>query len=603
MIPPQRRARAHRLPPLLLASLLLCPAAFAAGQASQESGKNKPEVAPYEGVDPGGTYKIDIRGGRILEVLPFDVQFFFEATVSSDLARATGRYRGSKKFETCEGLFGRVEEVPPPTKYLCSTQAECAKLPPAPAEDRPGTGGVQGRRAKRGLAGDIAFVRVFDDATTKDDGTQQKIELSVPEILPNRHYCFEFTLEDRVSDLEAFHEQVETAIKDEFEARIVGATTEEYNALRQRLIGTIMSQLKAKTTDKPAETLRAPPRSFFDPRSSLWEVEQSFLAELNAIVETQKQRRAVLDNLGNSKLDAADSLTELIQNPAFMALREGKSFLPAMPMLDLTEDRIPALAQGLGPNQTEPDLAKTKSVGGQLDRLAATSSQLEDLKRRVQDLAMSPRRLEFFKQDRDSMRLLITLVDRAVFALGSVAGDLRELASKLTERDLEIDRIVGQLDKQLLEVVRIQGTSFAKYETRAGFYLSADVGLGYAPDLDDVFTYVGTNIYFRPVNKKAPLRGSFRKRFSIMLGFTVDEPTKENAQVKGVLMNRSLLLAGGIRISDHFRISIGTVVFEEAKPDPLISDEELVWSPFISASVDWNLRSLFGRIGGAFAEK
>lgn len=610
MVPPERAVRARRLSSVLLASLLLCPALFAENEASQKAGDDPPEVAPYEGVDPGSVRDLDLKGGRITEALPFDVQFFFQAVVDDDLARASGRYLGSKERKTCEQLsklFNVQAANAAVERYKCENE-ECSnfKLPGEPP--KPLTPGEpKDICRKSGLDCDISFVRIFKDAK---DGDKRKVELSVPAILPNRHYCFEFTLEDKVSDLEAFREEIQKEIDDELRGKPPDATLKDYNKLRQKLIDAIRKNLNTapgRDSSKPRETLHAQPLSFFDPRSSLWDVEQNFLADFNDIVEAQLQRDTTITSLDSGRKALEDRLKALITDKAFLALSGSQDIrLEELEILRLTDGKISLLEQKLVKAKLE-GVWDSDELEDPLQEIAALRQSLEALVPTVRRIGGDPSQLQFFSRGdsqlvKEDLQGLNGLMSKADFALKRSSTLLMQLQTKLRARVQGIEAIVEQLEKQLNEVVRIQGTTEASYETRAGWYLSADVGLGYAPDTEDVFTYIGTNIYFRPVNKKAPLRGSFLKRFSIMLGFTIDETTEMDADLQGVLMDRSLLLAGGIRVSDHFRLSLGTIVFEETNPDPLVSGEELVWSPFISASVDWNLRSLFKRVGGGFAK-
>lgn len=60
-------------------------------------------------------------------------------------------------------------------------------------------------------------------------------------------------------------------------------------------------------------------------------------------------------------------------------------------------------------------------------------------------------------------------------------------------------------------------------ETPRNIYVSADAGLLYGIDIETAALYIGSNVYFRPVNKRAPLgvKGSFLRRAAMTVGFTV----------------------------------------------------------------------------------
>jgi hypothetical protein len=75
-----------------------------------------------------------------------------------------------------------------------------------------------------------------------------------------------------------------------------------------------------------------------------------------------------------------------------------------------------------------------------------------------------------------------------------------------------------------LSEVTLLVTSQGNFETRHGWYVSMDAGLAYGWDINEAFGYLGTNIYFRPVNKDAPLQNfggfgrSFSRRASALIG-------------------------------------------------------------------------------------
>ena len=95
----------------LLAGLLALPAATT----------DAPKASPYVNVDPSTARSFDLRSGRILEPLPFDVQFYLQSKVDDSVAEAkvgepvpvTGSYRGAKTPLTCDELFPAEAGSPP----------------------------------------------------------------------------------------------------------------------------------------------------------------------------------------------------------------------------------------------------------------------------------------------------------------------------------------------------------------------------------------------------------------------------------------------------------------------------------------------------------
>ncbi len=192
------------------------------------------------------------------------------------------------------------------------------------------------------------------------------------------------------------------------------------------------------------------------------------------------------------------------------------------------------------------------------------------------------------------------------------------VATALANRTTVLAGVVENFYKEQVDKLRASGTTMANYEVRANWYLALDLGIAWAEDVEDFFTYVGTNIYFRPVNKKAHLRwsdfrkGQFRselfKRLSVTIGISIDDLSRDNqflppsqeTLTQGLIGNKPLIFAAGLRLSDFMRLSVGALVFKDQDPNPLIDETKLAWSPLVSISIDWNLSgTLKNRFGGA----
>ena len=66
------------------------------------------------------------------------------------------------------------------------------------------------------------------------------------------------------------------------------------------------------------------------------------------------------------------------------------------------------------------------------------------------------------------------------------------------------------------------GSSVLSADLARSAYVSLDAGIAYPWRLESMVFYAGTNIYFRPINKAAPLRykGTFLHRFALTVGIT-----------------------------------------------------------------------------------
>lgn len=136
-------------------------------------------------------------------------------------------------------------------------------------------------------------------------------------------------------------------------------------------------------------------------------------------------------------------------------------------------------------------------------------------------------------------------------------------------------------------------------ETPGNIYVSADAGLLYGTDIKTAALYIGTNIYFRPVNKRAPLseKGSFLRRTAATIGFTVTSIADDNRTRSDMFGHQSLVLGAGLRLTPSMRAGAGALVFKERDRNPLISRSSVVTSPYVSFSFDLNVGAMFERVG------
>jgi hypothetical protein len=130
-------------------------------------------------------------------------------------------------------------------------------------------------------------------------------------------------------------------------------------------------------------------------------------------------------------------------------------------------------------------------------------------------------------------------------------------------------------------------------------YMSADAGVLYAGDISTAALYIGTNIYFRPVNKEAT-QSSFGRRFAVTLGMTVSSIEDEDHGTRtGLLANQALVLGAGCRLTRSFRAGAGAIVFKEADPNPLITRQSTATTWYVSFSFDLDVARGLAALGRA----
>src|SRR4029453_4974799 len=120
-------------------------------------------------------------------------------------------------------------------------------------------------------------------------------------------------------------------------------------------------------------------------------------------------------------------------------------------------------------------------------------------------------------------------------------------------------------------------------------YVSADAGLLYAGDIGIGALYVGSNIYFRPVNKDAPLSevSSLGRRLAVTIGLTLSSIADHNNRTRSNLFwHQSLVLGAGYRITSSIRGGGGALVFRASDPNPLITGTSPAGPGYSSFSFD-----------------
>jgi hypothetical protein len=134
-------------------------------------------------------------------------------------------------------------------------------------------------------------------------------------------------------------------------------------------------------------------------------------------------------------------------------------------------------------------------------------------------------------------------------------------------------------------------TKFADGRTGQKNYVSVDAGVLFAGDISIGALYVGTNIYFRPINKDAPLSGaSPGQRLALTVGLTISSVADENNRTRSDLFwHQSLVLGAGYRLTSSLRGGGGVLVFQEADPNPLVSQQSAAATWYASFSLDLDI--------------
>jgi hypothetical protein len=134
-------------------------------------------------------------------------------------------------------------------------------------------------------------------------------------------------------------------------------------------------------------------------------------------------------------------------------------------------------------------------------------------------------------------------------------------------------------------------TKFADGGTAQKNYVSVDAGVLFAGDISIGALYVGTNIYFRPINKDAPLNGAgLGRRLALTVGLTISSVADENNRTRSDLFwHQSLVLGAGHRLTSSLRGGGGVLVFQQADPNPLVTQTSAAATWYVSFSLDLDI--------------
>ncbi len=441
--------------------------------------------------------------------------------------------------------------------------------------------------------------------------TPKQFEIVIRPLAPSRTYCFVFQTEPGraltanevtrlgsqlppvyaqfVRDLEGVHDIPESAIEE----------------LRERLI-------QALLLASPPVGFRPMPGTVFDPQADAASVSRAFttaarrtfqahetvavgLAAFQAIEESQRaQRTAIVSRWRDWSRDPA--LQAILADPMLPAAQRdelswvmGLTFddrwnllvgVPAGTSLALLSD------VGAGPENTR--CPPRPPLGPRCARLVDARDRLA----RIRQTAITRRP--------DSASFLNEM-QRTIDVFGEQIAATSTLQRDANSRDDAIQANVNTLKGTIASTFTTLVTTVGSLETRRTWYLSLDTGFAIAPWFDEVFPYLGANVYFRPVNTAAP-PGPFLSRFSALLGLTFTDNLVKPLETRPLYGESGNLVAGmGLRATNVIRLNGGVLVFKGLNPNPLIDRTRIEVTPFFSVSADIDVGGILTAIGRANA--
>jgi hypothetical protein len=287
-------------------------------------------------------------------------------------------------------------------------------------------------------------------------------------------------------------------------------------------------------------------------------------------------------------------------------LLASRNFKAAVALLHADDDQLSLIAQGREAGDPAPDLMSPDQAAAMASHYDSSSAALGDLagliRKVVASAATSTLRAGLSASDVADLRALIDPkgpLARAANLAFTLSGLAQDLQTALVERSAALDALAERVKVEATAVEVVDGSTTGDFATAQSNYISADAGLVFAPQLSKGVSYVGMNFYFRPVNKDADLSqfGSFSRRFAVTLGLTVQSVADGGG---GTLQTRqdlfgsqSLIVGGGLRVTNSFRLAAGAVVFQKKDRSPLASKYSLATTYYFSVSFDLNVAKAF----------
>jgi hypothetical protein len=182
--------------------------------------------------------------------------------------------------------------------------------------------------------------------------------------------------------------------------------------------------------------------------------------------------------------------------------------------------------------------------------------------------------------------------NNASVAAAQAASSAGALSTQLSRRANAAIAIAKEVEFEWRRLLLVGTSTVQTHETRQKNYLSADAGVMWAPGLDRVVPYLGTNIYFRPVNKDAPLGSGknlgdeFLRRFAVVIGLTARGVDDVSVGRENLFGTQAGILGVGVRLAQHIRFGGGAVLFITKDPDPFKATKSMAWSYYGSVSFD-----------------
>ncbi|HTG32107.1 MAG TPA: hypothetical protein VLB76_04200 [Thermoanaerobaculia bacterium] len=570
---------------VLVGAFLLARLFSASGAAAQDP------CAPPAGDTGFAEVSVNLNAGTFNQVLPFDVPVRVCGTVPAGTTSVAVQYVASKTADL---------SIDQNCKVLAPPGAQLQPATPIPAR----LDGTTVRVILPPLEAERYYAFCFERRAQVPEGVAARFKMNARDVL-DRGFA-------QVGTGNLSPEQ-SRQLRNELYQELLEATGADIAIVQGTVFdtGTEYDELRGKFRDQVQKIL-APQRR----RDRI--VEGNPSQGLPSLSEQQRDFNEALNAVHDSP-PLAGLAAQLEKNaqadPTLQAMLAGKNLSAALALTRADDDQLALIAQGREPGEAPPDLTspdQAVTMASRYDDSSAALGSLASLIRKVVDApAASNLRAGLSADDIAALRGLIdpasgplAKANNLAFTLSGLAQDLQ---TSLVERSAALDSLADKVRIEAAGVQVVDGSTTGNFATSQSNYISADAGLVFAPELSTGVSYVGVNFYFRPVNKNADLSqfGSFSRRFALTLGLTVQSLADGGsgvAQTRDNLFgNQSLILGGGLRVTNSLRVGTGAVVFKERDPNPLVGKYSLTTTYYFTLSFDLNVARVFqGGLGSLF---
>lgn len=539
--------------------------------------------------------QLDLNSRTTGGVLPFDAPFALTGTVPDRVTRVTATYGTCDKasFLRCKRGDCDVSTV--------SGAAGCELLLPANVTLKP------------------PLVWVRDPILSVATSGAVPMRLVVPELEAMHHYLFKFDVEATVpdADLKAFRDKARVVLETQFAQFPNGDILKAmFPETRKALIAALkraagqciridapntpldenvdFDHVEKEFTDLMTAAVEAPAKV----KVRTKEVREVIRRDLNTSLQNLRAPLQVIVGAVNGLKKDDPTRLDLEGRPAILALAR----LSPLELSDLSNGADPAAP---APTEIIPELPTEPDAVAR----ATDYRRLEIVATQIDDWLAQLKRSGTEQQLINDNKITQQNVDEAE----ANALDVRDHAHDGNRRLLEIitltearQGVLVVANKLMLVAtsgVTIVSSTLGTFDTFSHYYVTADAGVLYAPEIRNAVPYLGTNFYLRPVNRDVSLtkKSSFGRRFALTAGLTMrsveDAQKVRRADLFGT---QSLLIGAGYRITDIFRIGAGALIFNRKDPNPLIKTQRLGSVPYATISFDWDLAKTFGGLSKLF---